>query len=295
LFFGEVQAVAPAVVPRVPPLAGLVAGTEVDPATDDLVGPYIDSATRLGVDLARLHLCLADNTDPTFAPEPFSTLWQRSLYQSMRSRLGPTLHILDRHGGSLDADLAPDITAVVGASALIDAILGDVRAPRFDAQRIRIHGDLHLGQILVQGRDWVFTDFEGEPSRSPTERRIKRTALVDVAGLLRSFDYAVAHALQVVADRGVLRTGEDTTAARWGQVWQARVSAAVLAAYRTTMDGSGIVPDDADEFVRLLRPLVVDRLLQEIRHHVIHDPHRAGIAIRTLGGMVAGGAPARVS
>ena len=67
---------------------------------------------------------------------------------------------------------------------------------RIDASRIRVHGDYHLGQVLHAGRDFVIIDFEGEPSRSPTERRIKRGALTDVAGIVRSFQYAAEAGLR---------------------------------------------------------------------------------------------------
>ena len=68
------------------------------------------------------------------------------------------------------------------------------------AMRIRCHGDYHLGQVLFTGKDFVVIDFEGEPARSLAERRGKRSALVDVAGMLRSFDYA---AIVAVKDRRI--------------------------------------------------------------------------------------------
>lgn len=288
LFFAEVFAGPPTVVPRPPSLRDVVMGVEPDSVVDDIVGPYLDSAAQLGRQLAELHQRLSAHTDPTFAPEPFSTLWQRSLYQSMRSRVAPTLRIIERHTGPLPNGVADAAAVVVASPQRIDELLGEVRAPRFEALRIRVHGDLHLGQILTQGREWVFMDFEGEPSRSPTERRIKRTALVDLAGLLRSFDYAVADALGMVVDRGLLRPGQEEPARQWGKVWQGRVTAAMVAAYRQTIAGTGIAPDVPAEFARLLEPLVVDRLLQEIRFHVSHDPGRAGVAITTLAEIVGG-------
>jgi maltose alpha-D-glucosyltransferase/alpha-amylase len=170
-----------------------------------------------------------------------------------------------------------------------DTMLGEVRAERFAASRIRVHGDMHLGQVLLSGRDWVFLDFEGEPSRSPTERRLKRTAVVDLAGLIRSLDYAVHHALGIVAERGLLRPEAHEVAEVCGRVWQWRVTSELIAGYRAAVAGSGIVPDNADEFARLLEPLLVDRLLAEIRHHVVVDPERAEVSIRSLDRLLGSG------
>ena len=98
--------------------------------------------------------------------------------------------------------------------------------------RIRIHGDYHLGQVLHAGRDFVIIDFEGEPSRSPTERRIKRGALVDVAGIVRSFQYAAEAALRGHAERN--RLPDDVLSALLAQrsrAWQAWVTIRFLTGY----------------------------------------------------------------
>ena len=287
LFYEGILAGSPGRAPQVPALRQLVDGWGAHAAIDDVVGPYLDNASQLGRQLASLHACLAANTDASFTPEPFSTLWQRSLYQSMRSRLAPTLRVLESGRRHLASELDGVVDAVLASQATIDELLGEVRSPRFAAQRIRIHGDLHLGQILVSGRQWVFLDFEGEPSRSPTERRIKRTALVDLAGLMRSFDYAAHHAMQALGERGLLRPGQRRAAAAWGRVWQTRVTAEMISAYRATLADSAIVPADSAEFSRLLEPLLVDRMLQEIRHHVVHDPRWAGVALASLNHLVA--------
>ena len=107
--------------------------------------------------------------------------------------------------------------------------------------RIRCHGDLHLGQVLFTGRDFVIIDFEGEPARSLSERRVKRSPLRDVAGMLRSFHYATFTALLDQSARGLVEP--ESEAARelelWGRAWNDAVSSAFLGAYlETSADGA---------------------------------------------------------
>jgi maltose alpha-D-glucosyltransferase/alpha-amylase len=142
--------------------------------------------------------------------------------------------------------------------------------------RIRIHGDLHLGQILYTGRDFTFIDFEGEPTRPLSERRIKRTPLRDVAGMLRSFDYATRGALGTLVERGA---AESDALARerfgvWAATWSRWVSAAYLRGYFTTVRdrAPGIVPATAAEVDACLAAHVLDKAMYELQYELAHRP-----------------------
>ena len=112
--------------------------------------------------------------------------------------------------------------------------------------RIRCHGDLHLGQVLFTGRDFMIIDFEGEPARSLGDRRVKRSPLRDVAGMLRSFHYATVTALLDQSARGLVEP--DSEAAHeleaWGRAWYDGVSAAFLGAYLEAAAGGSWLPAD---------------------------------------------------
>ena len=164
-----------------------------------------------------------------------------------------------------------------------------LRTRKLDAARIRVHGDLHLGQALWTGRDVVFIDFEGEPGRSIGERSIKRSPLADVAGMVRSFDYAGRVALATSAERG--RTGAaDAEPAR--AVAAARRRRACRSCYwstyratlreGTTAAGPAhrlIPPDDADARL-LLDAHVVLKALYEVRYELANRPAWVRLAAR---------------
>ncbi|HSH45614.1 MAG TPA: maltose alpha-D-glucosyltransferase, partial [Longimicrobiales bacterium] len=173
----------------------------------ELMGAYLESARLLGRRTAEMHRALAESIDRRdFAPEPFSALYQRSLYQSMRNLTGRTFRLLGQRTDALTEEAREEAVALSARRSEILQRLRSVVGDKMDAQRIRTHGDYHLGQVLYTGRDFVIIDFEGEPARPLTERRLKRSALSDVAGMLRSFSYAAYTALADEELRGVAGT-----------------------------------------------------------------------------------------
>ena len=108
----------------------------------------------------------------------------------MRAQVRPTLTLVRRLIDQYEGVERADAELVADSESWLLERFGAIRRHRYDVSRIRVHGDYHLGQVLHAGRDFVIIDFEGEPSRSPTERRIKRGSLVDVAGIVRSYQYA---------------------------------------------------------------------------------------------------------
>ena len=240
----------------------------------ELAGESLDSAELLGIRTAQLHCALAsDRTDPAFAPEAINGLYQRGVYQSMRNSTRRALAALRR------ADLADaDRVAAETVADHEDALLGLVRRVMDvgSGMRIRIHGDLHLGQILYTGRDFTFIDFEGEPTRPLSERRIKRTPLRDVAGMLRSFDYATRGALGDLVDRGAV---ESDAIARerfgpWAAAWARWVSGAYLRGYFTGVraDRPSIIPATDAEIDACLGAHVLDKAMYELQYELAHRP-----------------------
>jgi maltose alpha-D-glucosyltransferase/alpha-amylase len=260
-----------------------------DPLGDDVViplevaqaiGPFLDSAELLGQRTADLHRTLAAGTGDAFEPEPFTTLYQRSVYQSMRSQVRPTLGLVRRTLGQLDDHARPVAESLLEREGEILERFSAVRDHRIEVSRIRVHGDYHLGQVLHAGREFVVIDFEGEPSRSPTERRIKRSAITDVAGMIRSFQYAVAAGLRAVEDRGLLRPEQRDDLERRGGVWEHWVTRQFLQGYLAESAGASFVPTESSDLHVLLVAYTLDKALYEVRYELNNRPSWADIPLR---------------
>jgi maltose alpha-D-glucosyltransferase/alpha-amylase len=261
----------------------LLALAAADPPGEvaDALGLYVGTATLLGTRTAELHLALAAKTDdPAFAPEPFTSLYQRSMYQSIRSLSGRTLRLLRGALPRLPDEDREAAAELLGArQSLLDRV-SPLLAGRIDALRLRTHGDLHLGQLLYTGKDFVIIDFEGEPARPLSERRHKRSPLRDVAGMVRSFDY-VAHAgLAEARRRGVVPPEQLALAEAWARYWQRWASALFLRAYLgRAVDAAFLPVADADRGV-LLDALLLEKALYELAYELDHRPEWAGIPLR---------------
>ncbi|HET8550092.1 MAG TPA: maltose alpha-D-glucosyltransferase, partial [Bryobacteraceae bacterium] len=171
-------------------------------AAQELIGAYIESARLLGDRTARMHLALADPAaGPEFAPEPFTDHYRIGLYHGMIQQANRGLQLLQKRLSHLPEAAQADARRVLEVGGEIRQRFRPLRDKRIEAMRTRHHGDFHLGQVLYTGRDFVMIDFEGEPQRPLGERRLKRSPLRDVAGMLRSFHYAAWNALP----RGVVR------------------------------------------------------------------------------------------
>ena len=150
---------------------------DASPLAHELLGGFLESAALLGRRTGEMHVALAAADDPSFAPEPFSILHQRSLYQTSRKLLADSFDALRRHVDSFPPAALEVARDLLGREKpLLERFRGLLKQ-KIAARRIRCHGDYHLGQVLYTGKDFLIIDFEGEPQRSLAARRIKRSAL----------------------------------------------------------------------------------------------------------------------
>jgi maltose alpha-D-glucosyltransferase/alpha-amylase len=240
------------------------------------IGLYLADAEILGRRTAQMHLALASHDDiGAFAPEPITPHYQRSIYQHIRSQAMRTLQLLRRR-----AKGNPDAEALLACEEEIQQRIRRILDGRITGLRIRTHGDYHLGQVLHTGNDFVIIDFEGEPTRPLSERRIKRSALRDVAGMLRSFHYAPYAVLFGQSQHSVIRT-EDMTAVESGaKFWYRWVSAAFLRAYLGESGNAAHLPQTPEEIQVLLDAHLLEKAFYEIAYEMNNRPDWSRIPMR---------------
>ena len=173
--------------------------------------------------------------------------------------------------GDLPEEMREDAHSVLQLEKAIIERFRLVRSPKINAARIRCHGDYHLGQVLYTGKDFVIIDFEGEPARPLSERRLKRSPLRDVAGMLRSFDYAVHSALLRQAS-SALRPEDLLVMEEWGRFWSVWVSATFLNSYLTVIEGTRLIPEDPVQLKTLLDTYILDKVVYEIGYELNNRP-----------------------
>jgi len=265
-----------------------LAAEEPPPLAHETIGAYLGSAALLGQRTAELHCALAaPTTNPAFTPEPFTPFYQRSLFQSMRALVGPTFEALRKRFDTLPTAVQEEARPLLSQESTILARLRAVTAGTLPAARIRIHGDYHLGQVLYTGGDFVIIDFEGEPVRPLSERRLKRNPLRDVAGMLRSLHYATAAALIDRQNAGLLSDEALPQLTRWATWWQLWVSAQFLRAYLTTLareapEGPPLIPARRDQVQVLLDAFLLEKAVYEVGYELSMRPSWVAIPIRGL-------------
>ncbi len=234
---------------------------------------YLDAAALLGRRTAEMHLALATPThNPAFTAECFTTADLVAEADRIDAQLSLTLDALKRgmsHLIETTADnaaflLSRRIELFARARAIASATPADA------GQRIRIHGDYHLGQVLRSRSDYVILDFEGEPARSLAARRAKQSPLKDVAGMLRSFSYAAYAALNTFAQR---RPDDAKNLEPWATLWQNAVSAEFLRTYQLTINQTNpnLIPLPAQSQL-LLNAYLLEKSLYELLYELDNRP-----------------------
>jgi maltose alpha-D-glucosyltransferase/alpha-amylase len=255
------------------------------------VGVYVESSRLLGRRIAELHVALASRSDdPAFQPEAFSPVYQRALYQSMRNETVHMLELLQERLGAIPDEARDEARAVLARRGDLLGRYLRLRDRHLRAMRIRVHGDLHLGQVLHTGKDFVVIDFEGEPAHTLSARRIKRSPLRDLAGMLRSFHYAGHTALFRRIARGDIPEREAARFVSWMDMWVAWVSASFLGSYLEHTRTARFLPSEAEELEVLLDAYLLEKSVYEVSYELNNRPDWVRLPLRGLLQLLGGDA-----
>ncbi len=271
----------PMLTPPLPALLEVVDNGIPDQFRELVRGLHLEMALLLGKRTAEMHRALASgSTDRAWCMEDFSTLYQRSIFQSMRGLVRRNFQKLALHLQRLPDNVQRKRAArVLGAEKEIIACLQKITGQRLSAMKCRIHGDLHLGQALFTGKDFLFIDFEGEPVYSLSERRLKRSPLRDVAGMIHSFHYA---AMTTLVHHGAAHPDDVLLLEPWLEAWYVYVSGSYLKAYLHAMKNSPLVPENRSELVIMLRCFLIDKVVHELGTELSSRPDWVDIPLRGL-------------
>lgn len=229
-----------------------------------------DRAALLGKRTAEMHIALASNNEiRDFKPEYFSLHYQRSLFSSFQTLVRSTFQNQSRNLKKLPDDIRPEAEYILGLKDDILTQLKRIYSRKIDAAKIRIHGDYHLGQVLFTGKDFVILDFEGEPARTYSERRLKRSPLRDVTGMIRSFHYA-AYAGILLNEQ--LNKEDKAKLLQYAELWFHYMSGFFMHSYLETANGKGFIPEDLEDVNLLLETYLLEKAIYELNYELNNRP-----------------------
>jgi maltose alpha-D-glucosyltransferase/alpha-amylase len=258
----------------------MLAQQPVPSAMNELLGTHVELIRQLGRRTAEMHRVLSSRSDlPDFAPEPFTDFYRHSLYHGMLSYASRSIDALRNSFYTLPQTVHDDARALIEREPEVRSRFNLVRDQRLTGWRIRHHGDFHLTQLLFTGNDVLITNFEGEVTRPMSERRIKRSALRDVAGMVRSFHY-VAHAVLYGHVPGIVpdKAGHPQLNF-WSQAWYQWVSCIFIDEYLKTASKAPFLPASREEVHILLSAYLLQKALIEIEYELEHRPEWVRIPV----------------
>ncbi|GEO11688.1 maltose alpha-D-glucosyltransferase [Segetibacter aerophilus] len=244
-----------------------------------LGGNASEQARLIGIRTGHMHLALSANTTlKDFAPEDFSLHYQRSLFSSMQSL------VREVYENKPDANSYPDLVKqdlldLFNRKEDILQTLKRIYAKKLDVIKIRIHGNFHLGQVLSTGKDVVIADFGGDPIRSFSDRRLKRSPLRDVAGMIRS--------IRNVAYEGFLKTTHVekeniNDLLPFARLWAHYMVGFFMKAYLETVKNSSFIPTDKHDFEMMVETYMLEKALYDLNYELKNRPDWVIIPVRTI-------------
>lgn len=255
--------------------------SDVPPVIRDRIGElYLQMVSILGKRTAQMHKALSlSQNNPQFDPESFSQLYQRSLYQSMQGLVQRTFQSLDKHLQAIPDNYRQLAQSVLENEKKILDTMRKIVQRKITSTKIRIHGDYHLGQVLYTGKDFVIMDFEGEPARPISERKLKRSPFKDVAGMIRSFHYATYSTLFL---NPTFRAADFPQLESWIIPLYSYISGVFLNSYLLEAGDASFVPRDQEQITTLLQIFLLEKAVYELGYEINNRPEWVVIPLQGI-------------
>jgi len=254
---------------------------ELPAEAQELIGQRAaEQASVLGTRIGEMHKALASNKVlKDFAPEEFSLHYQRSLFSGLQSLVRESYQSQKRNLQRLPPDVRQEVEQMLNRKDEVLTTLKRIYSKKLNTTKIRIHGDLQLEKILLTGKDLAIQDFGGDPNRSYSERRLKRSPLRDVASMIRSFYY--------VGYEGFLKNiqvpmEKTLTLMPFAEFWSHFMSGFFMQAYLQTVQGSSFIPDQPDDLQMMVETYLLERAIADLNYELNHRPDWVGVPLQII-------------
>jgi maltose alpha-D-glucosyltransferase/alpha-amylase len=242
--------------------------------------PAAEQARLLGVRTGQMHLALSSGIYlKEFSPEDFSLHYQRSLYSSWQSLVRETWQTLSRTLPSLPAGLRNTAQELLARRGAVQDKLKRIYTKKLDAAKIRIHGNLHLGQVLLTGKDLSIQDYGGDARHSYSERRLKRSPLRDVASMVSSLHYT-AHEGFLLNNHGPKE--ELPQLLPFAAFWAHHMSGFFIKGWLDTVQNSLLVPHQPADQEMMLQVYLLHRAIRDLNEELQNRPDYAVVPLHLI-------------
>jgi maltose alpha-D-glucosyltransferase/alpha-amylase len=247
---------------------------------------FLMLARQLGIRTAEMHRALAEHAgdDSDFAPEPISPEDIAEWRDALAAAAAHMLSGLERGRSNLPAATQDLVDRVLERRDALFERIPRLIPDTLEAQKTRYHGDFHLGQVIVVQNDFFIIDFEGEPARALSERRRKGPPLRDVAGMIRSFDYAAVAAVRELAEA---RPAAEPRMTELAEAWRQRAVDGFRAAYRKTMRGCAAYPASKKQTREMTAFFMLEKAVYEVSYELANRPGWVDIPLKGILGILA--------
>jgi len=246
-----------------------------------LLGVHAAEQARLiGTRTGELHLALASGVDNRdFRPEVFTLHYQRGLFSSLQSLVRETYQTLSRNKNKLPADMQTNMERITAYRPKLLAIFKRIYTKKLDALKIRVHGNYHLGQVLLTGKDIAISDYSGDPALSYSERRLKRSPLVDVATMVLSFHKV---AFEGFMDDPQLQEADRMALHPFAAGWAHYISGFFIKAYTNIVKDTHLLPADPRDFEMMWQNYLLQKAILAFNDALRNDPARLIIPLTLI-------------